>query len=100
MSLKHGIARANAGLSPNEISEKWVNQYDKPVHKVSEDIGATSEDFWTVGNALKWMYLASQVLNIPLDTVGQSLEQGLEEEGNVWKMAMQEDMRVGEGEIL
>jgi hypothetical protein len=85
---------------PNKAAEEWVQKYDEPVPKISGGLGKTSEDFWTVGNATKWMYLATQVLQIPLEGVGK--EYGFEtgDGGNVWKMAMGDDIKKGEGEVI
>jgi hypothetical protein len=35
-----------------------------PPIRSATDEGSTSEDFWTVGNAVKWMYLFSRVLGL------------------------------------
>lgn len=86
--------------SPNAISEDWVNKYDEPVPKVAGDAGATSEDFWTVGNAVKWMYLATQVLDLPLAGVGETFKGEKGEGGNVWRMAMGGDAKDGEGKVI
>jgi hypothetical protein len=101
---KTSLARSSVSdgqdKSPNSISEEWVSKYDAPVPKVAGDAGATSEDFWTVGNAIKWMYLATRVLDIPLDGLGEPFKAGEGEGGNVWRMAMGQDAKEGEGQII
>jgi hypothetical protein len=86
--------------SPNSISEEWISKHDAPVPQVAGSAGATSEDFWTVGNAIKWMYLATRVLDISLDDLGEPLKAGKGEGGNVWRMAMGQDAKEGEGQII
>lgn len=86
--------------SPNAVSEEWVSSYDAPVPKVASDAGATSEDFWTVGNAVKWMYLATRVLELPVDGADRSAETGKGEGGNVWRIAMGDEAKEGEGKII
>ena len=83
--------------------------------KVHGDKGATSEDFWTVGNAARWMVLASRVLGLDDKSEGKveteeigvlnemKIGERLEGKGmdvmNVWKMVMRSEMIDGEGEL-
>ncbi|ORY25443.1 hypothetical protein BCR39DRAFT_544106 [Naematelia encephala] len=102
---------------PNSIAERFVSDYDMPMIKVHADDAATSEDFWTVGNATRWMLLTARLLGLKVDNDGDvemnAEDQGLlsgmdigkpllgkgEEGGNVWQMVMGDDMVKGEGEI-
>ena len=99
---------------PNAVAEKFVGSFESPMTKVHSDEGATSEDFWTVGNATRWMLLASRVLGLEPDVEGlqsgdadvlKSMEIGKKLQGkgvdgeNVWKMVMGKDMIEGEGEL-
>lgn len=102
------------GRGPNEEAEKAVADFggEGSLLPVNSDVGGggTSEDFWTVGNATKWMWLASRLLGLAIDHDG--IEQGLVDEmgsaeevaksefiGNVWKLVMGDEMREGEGDI-
>lgn len=98
-SLKRPTDPNGEDKSPNTMSDEWVNVYDAPVPKIAGAAGATSEDFWTVGNAVKWMYLATQVLDLPLAGVGDKFKGDKGEGGNVWRMAMGDDAKDGEGEV-
>jgi hypothetical protein len=69
--VKASLAKDMTDKDPNRLSNEWVEKYDEPVPKINGGVGATSEDFWTVGNATKWMYLATRVLDMPLDGVGE-----------------------------
>ena len=98
---------------PNTIAEEFVGGYEQPFPPVHSDIGSTSEDFWTVGNAAKWMLLFSKVLGLQsigtmsaddrgvLDIMEASKPVGGREvDGTaVWQMVMGKDMLDGEGEI-
>jgi len=111
---------------PNAVSEAFVKDYEMPMIKVHADAGATSEDFWTAGNASRWMLLCARLLGLEPKVmprsesdaregpVGLSEEQvgllesmevgkvlaGKEVDGvNVWSMVMGPDMLEGEGEI-
>lgn len=101
---------------PNSVAQAFVNDYEMPMVKVHADDGATSEDFWTVGNAARWMLLASRVLGLSPEAEGggvgteevellKSMEVGkkMSDKGidgvNVWKMVMGSDMLEGEAEI-
>ena len=89
-----------------------MGSYEAPVVSVHSDENSTSEDFWTVGNAARWMLLASRVLG--LEKGGEAGEVGLLESmeigkklagkgidgENVWKMVMGKDMIEGEGELI
>lgn len=86
-------------VDPNSIADEWVMRYDEPVLKIAGDMGATSEDFWTVGNAVKWMYLATQILGIPLDGVGAAFEKRVGEGENVWRLVMQGETRDGDAKV-
>ena len=97
---KASLAKATTDKDPNKLSNDWVEKYDEPVPKVDGGAGATSEDFWTVGNATKWMYLATQVLGMPLDGVGQRFKFDIGSGDNVWKMAMGDDVKEGAGEVI
>jgi len=101
---------------PNSVAERFVGSYDTAVPKVHDDEYSTSEDFWTVGNAARWMLLFSRVLGLPKATaegnvteehvglleemkIGEKLAgKGVDGE-NVWTMVMGGDMLDGEGEI-
>ena len=99
---------------PNAIAEKFVGSFEEPIMKIHSDAGATSEDFWTVGNACRWMLLASRVLGLKVEGAGlkgdelgllESMGLGTKLEGkevdedNVWRMVMGRDMMEGEGEV-
>lgn len=100
---------------PNSVAERFVGSYESTVPKVHADENATSEDFWTVGNATRWMLLFSRLLRLPAAIeddltedharvlremrAGEELAgKGVEGE-NVWKMVMGSDMLEGEGEL-
>jgi len=87
-------------IDPNTAADEWVEKYDEPVPKINGGLGSTSEDFWTVGNATKWMYLATQVLKSPLDGVGEVYGFETGDGGNVWKMVMGDGLKEGEGEVI
>lgn len=88
-----------------------MGDYEQPMVQVHDDQHATSEDFWTVGNAARWMLLASRVLGLDLTDdgeggvlgemgIGKKLEgRGLDGE-NVWKMVMGSEMLEGEGALI
>ncbi len=98
---------------PNAVAEKFVGSFEEPVQKVHADAGATSEDFWTVGNAARWTLLASRVLGLDVGEglqgeegellksmdIGKVLEGKEVDRENVWKMVMGSDMLDGEAEI-
>ena len=104
---------------PNTVAESWVGSYHSPVIRVHDDRHSTSEDFWTVGNATRWMLLASRLLGLPLEDgkngfktseeeksllkgmrVGQPLPaKGVDGE-NVWNMVMGDDALPGEGALI
>ncbi|WVQ75698.1 hypothetical protein IAR50_005328 [Cryptococcus sp. DSM 104548] len=112
--------KGNKGLDgktdPNSVAQAWVGNFDEAARKVHADDGATSEDFWTVGNAARWMVLFDRLLGLPLPKegevgeeeremlekmgVGEGLPKKGEETGNVWKMVMGDDMVEGEGELI
>ncbi|WVQ94959.1 hypothetical protein IAU59_002049 [Kwoniella sp. CBS 9459] len=50
---------------PNSIAQSWVGDFDREAQKVHDEEGATSEDFWTVGNAARWMLLFDRLLELP-----------------------------------
>ena len=99
-SGKASLNGDSQNTDPNTAAGEWVEKYDEPVPKVNGGLGSTSEDFWTVGNATKWMYLATQVLGIPLEGVGQNFGFETGDGGNVWKMVMGDDLKPNEGEII
>lgn len=86
-------------VDPNSIADEWVKRYDEPVLKIAGDTGATSEDFWTVGNAAKWMYLATQILDIPLEGTGKPFDKKVGEGENVWRLVMDQETKDGEAEV-
>ncbi|EIW72195.1 trehalose synthase [Tremella mesenterica] len=93
---------------PNSVSEEFVRNFDEPMLKVHADDGATSEDFWTVGNVTRWLYLFSRLLGLEHDgdETLQSMDIGTQLVGkkidgpNVWEMVMGKDMVQGEGELI
>ncbi|WWC64868.1 uncharacterized protein I303_107482 [Kwoniella dejecticola CBS 10117] len=115
---------------PNSIAQLWVGDFDKAAQKVHEDEGSTSEDFWTVGNATRWMLLFARLLGLsPEVNVSENKDENgtgtgsteitteqvellksmdvgkkLNDKGidgvNVWKMVMGDDMVEGEGELI
>jgi hypothetical protein len=96
---------------PNSIAEQFVRNFEMTMPKIHGDDGATSEDFWTVGNAVRWMLLASRLTAGDGAVEGgeegvlgkMKVEEKLEGKGvdgeNVWKMVMGDDMIEGEGEL-
>jgi hypothetical protein len=73
---------------------------------VYSEKGDTSEDFWTVGNATRWMVLFSRLLGIKGDgdvlegmKAGEPLLKKGEEGGNVWELVMGKDLVEGEAEV-
>ncbi|CAD6587613.1 MAG: hypothetical protein TREMPRED_004808, partial [Tremellales sp. Tagirdzhanova-0007] len=102
--------RKNEGKSdPNAVAQQFVSSFEQPMIKIHTDEGATSEDFWTVGNAARWMLLVSRVLGLraegPDEELLKSMEIGKQLAGkgvdgeNVWKMVMGKDMLEGDGEL-
>jgi hypothetical protein len=100
---------------PNSVAQRWVGDFDQAASKVHEDEGATSEDFWTVGNASKWMLLFDRLLQLPLDdtkandedvdllksmSIGKPLEKKGVDGVNVWEMVMGNALLEGEAEII
>lgn len=97
---------------PNAFAEAFVRDFKRPMIPIKADKASTSEDFWTVGNATKWMLLTSRVLGLGIDAgqdggkgtrallqemgVGKALER---KEENVWKIVMGGDLVEGEGAI-
>lgn len=51
---------------PNAVAEAFVSDLEAPLPPIKRDKNATSEDFWTVGNATRWMLLFSKVLGLPV----------------------------------
>lgn len=101
---------------PNSVAERFVGSYETTLPRVHDDKYASSEDFWTVGNAARWMLLFSRVLGLDKPSEGVSLKtedvrlleemkigeklQGKGVDGeNVWKMLMGSDMLEGEAEL-
>jgi hypothetical protein len=93
---------------PNAVAERFVGDFEQPVPKIHAKEGDTSEDFWTVGNACRWMVLVSRILGLKAkegDEVlgkmeaGRALVKKGEDGGNVWKLVMGDDMLEGEGEV-
>ncbi|OWZ62460.1 hypothetical protein AYX14_05083 [Cryptococcus neoformans] len=100
---------------PNSVAQEWVGNFDEAYRKIHDDDGATSEDFWTVGNATRWMLLFAKLLDLKIDQTGEVNEQDvnvlkkLEKEklpnkgetgGNVWHMLMGDDMLKDEGALI
>ncbi|WVN90064.1 uncharacterized protein L203_105299 [Cryptococcus depauperatus CBS 7841] len=101
---------------PNSVAQEWVGNFDEAVMKVHSDDRATSEDFWTVGNATRWMLLVDRLLALPLEKGGLVQAQDvqvLQKMGvgerllgkgktgeNVWKMVMGDDLFEGDGELI
>lgn len=50
-------AKNNTETDPNAVAEAFVHNLGEPVPRVHDEANASSEDFWTVGNAVKWMLL-------------------------------------------
>ncbi|OCF61516.1 trehalose synthase [Kwoniella mangroviensis CBS 10435] len=76
VSVHRDLSGANRDLDgktdPNSIAQAWVGDFDKEAQKVHADEGATSEDFWTVGNSTRWMLLFDRLLGLsPEDNVSQ-----------------------------
>jgi hypothetical protein len=63
---------------PNTAAQTFVRDLKAPVRPIHDPVepGSTSEDFWTVGNAVKWMLLASRVLGLGLDEQRESVHSG------------------------
>lgn len=97
---KKSLTGAGQNIDPNTAADEWVKKYDEPVPKINGGLGSTSEDFWTVGNATKWMYLATQVLEIPLEGFGEKYGFETGDGGNAWKLVMGDDVKEGAGEII
>ena len=104
-----GDRKHDGKSDPNAVAQQFVSSFEQPMVKVHTDEGATSEDFWTVGNAARWMLLVSRVLGLRAEGqeegllksmgIGNKLEgKGVDGE-NVWKMVMGKDMLEGEGEL-
>ncbi|KAK4689437.1 hypothetical protein P7C73_g671, partial [Tremellales sp. Uapishka_1] len=90
----------NGSSDPNGVAEQFVKSFDDAVPRVREpqDDGATSEDFWTVGNATRWMWLFSELLGIGSKDLDMGA--GPDGGGNVWKMVMGGDMPEGDGDLI
>lgn len=56
------------GTDPNAVAEAFVSDLDAPLPPVQSDKNGTSEDFWTVGNATRWMLLFSKILGLPVES--------------------------------
>lgn len=114
---------------PNSVAESFVKDFARPMPPVKADKHATSEDFWTVGNATKWMYLATRILGLNIDAGDEKSGDGADEnegenvskederilrdmgvgekwdlkekgnERNVWEMVMGSDLVKGEGVV-
>ncbi len=52
------------GTDPNAVAEQFVKNFERPMIKISSDLGSTSEDFWTVGNAVRWMLLTAKLVGL------------------------------------
>jgi hypothetical protein len=95
--------------NPNAVAQKFAGEDDQPMIRVKDDIGATSEDFWTVGNACKWMFLASRVLGLEKTgedeellsdmKIGEKLAGKQVDGENVWRMMIGKDLEDGEGAL-
>lgn len=53
-------AKKNTATDPNAVAEAFVQTLGEPVPRVHDEANSSSEDFWTVGNAVKWMLLVRQ----------------------------------------
>ena len=96
---------------PNSIAQQFVGSYGQEIAKVHSDKGSTSEDFWTVGNAARWLLLACRVLGLDPSSdskasellrdmeVGKEMKGQAIHEENVWKMVMGSKMPEGEGQV-
>lgn len=103
----------NGATDPNAVAQAFVGGYEQPVPLINDDIGSSSEDFWTVGNATKWMLLFSKVLGLSppstLESDDRDILKSMEasepiggkevDATAVWKMVMGGDLKDGEGEI-
>lgn len=115
--LAHALARPHirsqkGGDDPDALAERWADNFCPPVAPKRDDSGATSEDFWTVGNAARWMLLATRLLGLKpegkdtelLESMGVGVPIAkVGEEGNglnVWKLLMGKDMPEGEGKVI
>ncbi|KAK8853482.1 hypothetical protein IAR55_004189 [Kwoniella newhampshirensis] len=103
---------------PNSVAQAWVGDFDQAAIKIHADEAATSEDFWTVGNAARWMLLFDKLLglqagekgSVTTEDVGllKSMGVGSPLEGkekndealNVWKMVMGDDLLEGEAGLI
>ncbi|KAL7423872.1 hypothetical protein Q5752_001457 [Cryptotrichosporon argae] len=122
--LISGRKLATDKTDPNSVAEQFVRHFESALPKVHADSGATSEDFWTVGNSARWLLLFSRVLG--LDTAhaaadgkagdkaddkadhaallegmhaGKRLEGKAVDGENVWRMLMANDMLDDEGAL-
>lgn len=80
--LSTGKALEGDKTDPNSVAEAFVRDFERDMPQIKEDRGSTSEDFWTVGNAVKWMYLASKILGLGAESGGlvvDAQEKGPEE---------------------
>nr|AOR51716.1 trehalose synthase [Phaffia rhodozyma] len=82
------------GETPNSMADKTVSDYLARQPKISptgiKDIG-TSEDFWSVGNASKWMLLWSRLAGLEVENeadrnvLGRMLPENGAARSDIWK---------------
>lgn len=56
---------------PNAVAESFARDFARPYPKVHADENATSEDFWTVGNATRWMLVAARLIGLEPEHLGK-----------------------------
>ena len=103
-----GMGDTTDQTDPNSLSDAFVENFSEPVPKVHSDCGATSEDFWTVGNVTRWGYLFTRLLALDegKDEVLRTMQSGKALEGkgvdgtNVWELVMGQDKVQGEGHLI
>lgn len=115
-------------LDPNATADLFVKNISAPIPLIQPDSSAPSEDFFTIGNATRWLLLFSLISGKAIDpgnhseskggkgheevellksmglsekdTVGG--KEGMKQWGdrNVWDMVMGKDLREGEGRVI
>jgi hypothetical protein len=53
------------------VAESFARDFARPFPKVHADENATSEDFWTVGNATRWMLVAARLIGLKPEHLGE-----------------------------
>lgn len=71
--LTGAALKMDIGSDPNAVAEAFVRTLGEPVPKVHDESNSSSEDFWTVGNAVKWMLLVSPSWTESLDSFSSVL---------------------------